>query len=564
MTRDNLASLARETLASRRDLWEETTRSFPVPGGVITVADASGVLAEVAFGHADPARRTPMNPSLLFEIGSISKLFTSLVVNRLVDEGRLRLDETLSDVVPWVSLGDTSASVSVAELLNHTSGLCVGADTLADDAAEIFNSKRCVRASGPARFHYSNLGYLVLGEMVRARSGRRLSDLVAQEWLAPLGMIHARSDVTYADRAAMAVGSWPTRPDRPWAPGDELSPAAFFETDSASGNVAARGSDMAALMAALIGASRDQPVRNERGEALLSAETFRRITSSLAPSGEPTYAVPGVDEVQESRYGMGINVERIGGHLCVSHGGGMVGYSTFMLVDCDAGVGVSVLTNANGDSLASHIVARVLHTDLRRRLEGRRPAQVTLSALVTDLSEERAGVFTSANGAPLEVRRGVNGATVSVAGDEHDLFLLATGRHVTPHPSLRRFHLDWRDGAEGVGWVYGDEFFRRDEVVVASDEPSPEALALAGHYRSYSPWFPEFRIVARGRHLVLAAPGGVEAPSEEVSLVGLSEDEYRLGEDPWLPERLRVHARRGGEVVSVERDGCVYSRVFSA
>jgi D-alanyl-D-alanine carboxypeptidase len=556
VTTGELADLARGVLARRRDLFDEATRLFPLPGGVVTVADSSGVVGEVAFGAADPEGREPMDATRLFEIGSISKLFTALAVNQLVDEGRLGLDETIGDVLAWVSLGETSGTVSVTELLSHTSGLCVGADTLADDAGEIVNSRVCERASGPARFHYSNLGYLVLGEMVRARAGR-LSEIVAQQWLAPLGMTHALAEVSYAHRSSFAVGSWPERPDQPWAPGDPVSRAPFFEVDSASGNVAARGSDMAALMSALLRASRGEAVRDDDGRVVLSAETYARITSPLAPTGEPTYCALGVAPVEESRYAMGINVERVGGHRCVSHGGGMVGYSTFMLVDTDAGFGVSVLTNANGDTLASHMLARVIHADLVDALEGRSPGAMSLGhgAIAT----HQTGVFTSPS-ASLEVRATTHGARVLFEGDEADLVLLAHGRYVTTLAPLRRFHLDWNQGDES--WTWGEATFSRAGAPSPAT-PTPEAHELTGHYRSFSPWFPEFRIIARGARLLLAAPGGVEAPSDEVALVALSDDEYRLGEDPWLPERLRVVARRGGEVVSVERDGCVYSRVFS-
>ena len=557
MSRERLARAARESLDARASLLEQATRNFPLPGGVITIADSSGPVAESVFGYADPWRRSPMDSARRFEIGSISKLFTSLVVNALVDDGRLGLDETLSEVVPWVHLGETSGLASVAQLLNHTSGLCVGADTLADDASEILHSRDCLNSpSVPARFHYSNLGYLVLGEMVRARSGRRLCDLVAEQWLAPLGMEHALSQVSQDDRTSLAVGSWPLRPDQPWAPGDPLDAAAFFEIDSASGNVAARGSDMAALMAALLRASGHESL--DDAPPVISADTFSRITSSLAPSGEPTYTVEGVDAVHDSRYGMGLNVERVGGHLCVSHGGGVVGYSTFMLVDCDAGVGVSVLTNANGDTLASHILARIVHADITSHLEGRDIVEsISLESRVTQLSEARTGEFFSTSGERIEVRGGPDGVRVLGAG-EGDLFALANGRHVTTNRALRRFHFEWSD-AEG-GWTYGDQVF------VAPRALSPSRLSaseLCGHYRSFSPWFPEFRVLERGGRVLLVAPGGVEAPSEEVVLVALGNDEHRIGEDPWLPERLRVHGRRDGEVVSVERDGCVYSRVFS-
>jgi hypothetical protein len=181
-----------------------------------------------------------------------------------------------------------------------------------------------------------------------------------------------------------------------------LAPAQFFETDSASGNVAATIGDMVRLMMALIGASNGQPLLDSRGEPTISRAMFERITSTKAPTGEPVYTVSGTGTVEESRYAMGINVERIGDHFCVSHGGGMVGYSTFMLVDCSAGVGVTVLTNANGDTLASHLLARVALHEVTERLEGRMPKVATrwnrrtlARSPASSDDDEGVGTFTS-------------------------------------------------------------------------------------------------------------------------------------------------------------------------
>jgi D-alanyl-D-alanine carboxypeptidase len=70
-------------------------------------------------------------------------------------------------------------------------------------------------------------------------------------------------------------------------------------------------------------------------------------------------------------------------------------------------------------------------------------------------------------------------------------------------------------------------------------------------------------VYERAGRLWLAAPGGVESPGEEVELVELSASEYRLGADPWLPERLMIGPIRDGEVVGVVRDGCHYSKSFT-
>ncbi|MHB1209002.1 MAG: serine hydrolase domain-containing protein, partial [Acidimicrobiales bacterium] len=315
-------NVAASSLASLAYLFDEATTYFPMPGGVVSVIGRDGVLAEASFGYADLERRVPMSPAWRFEIGSISKFFTALAVNQLVDEGRLRLDETVAEVLPWLEMSEANCAASVARLLNHTSGMSVGADTLPDDAGEIWNSRACVSSSSASpHFHYSNLGYLVLGEMVRARSGRRLAEFVQEQWLGPLAMNEALAQVTQADRTSLATGYWPARPDHPWAPGDALSPSAFFEIDSASGNIAATSADMAALVRALLRASGDEPTTVDGAASKLSRALFERMTSGLAPTGEPTYVLEGMRAVQESRYAMGINVERVEGHLCVSHGG---------------------------------------------------------------------------------------------------------------------------------------------------------------------------------------------------------------------------------------------------
>jgi hypothetical protein len=84
--------------------------------------------------------------------------------------------------------------------------------------------------------------------------------------------------------------------------------------------------------------------------------------------------------------------------------------------------------------------------------------------------------------------------------------------------------------------------------------------AAVGRYRSYSPWFPTFRIVQRGPQLFLIASGGVEAPAEDVELVQLEPGVFRLGRDAALPERLTLGPIVDGKAVTVLRDGCRYSR----
>jgi hypothetical protein len=113
-------------------------------------------------------------------------------------------------------------------------------------------------------------------------------------------------------------------------------------------------------------------------------------------------------------------------------------------------------------------------------------------------------------------------------------------------------------------WCWGPYVLAPDHMPPNLMPPlDSRLLALVGHYRSWSPWFPGFRIVARRGGLVLIAPGGVEAPGDDEHLVELAPGLFRIGADPWLPERLVVGPVVDGHAVTVERDGCVYSRHFT-
>ena len=554
MTRPSREGAAR-ALARVAPLAVSTTRHFPLAGGVLALADRDGLVDAFAFGQADVEHGVPMSAARLFEIGSISKLFTSLVIDRLVAQGRLAYEDAVGPLLAWAGLSPSMARARVVELLTHTAGLPLGSDSLADDAGELWASRETVAADvEPPRFHYSNLGYLVLGEVARTLTGRRLPELVADWLLGPLGMETAVAEIAWGDRGALATGYGPARPDRPWVPGDSIAPVTYFETDSAAGNVAASAADMARLVAALLRAAAD-----ESGGAI-SPATFARLTTTLAPAGEPTHTPAGTLPVTESRYGLGLNVERIGGNLCVTHGGGMVGYSTFLLVDLGLGLGVVVLTSANGDTLASHLLARAAHAQLVAEATGVVAPLADLDPAVRG-AFAGAGAFVSDVGEALEVVAGDEGARVRYRGREGALYATPTGRFVTDHPDLRPFHLDHR--AEGR-WTHGPTTFSPDEAPPPPATGAAVRSSLAGHYRSYSPWYPEFRVVARAGRLYLTAPGGVEAPDEECALVEVAPGTYRVGEEPWRPERLVAGPVRDGEVVAVVRDGLCYSRVFSA
>lgn len=530
---------------------------WAVPGCAVVAVDRDGVVFSHRFGFADLVAGAPVDPQHRFEIGSISKVFTSMVILRLARLELIRLADPVGTVLDWLPEPLRGADITIERLLNHTAGLVAGVDALPDELGQAAAFSGDVSSAEPGTFfHYSNLGFILLGLVVRQVSGRPLPDLVRDEILRPLGMTDTIARVTHDDYPSLARGYQPLRDDRPWIPGDPLVQAPWLEVAGADGNIAATASDMARFARMLLGRGTVDDT------TLLDTHDFDIMVSSTAPEGEDIPALPGVPASDASRYGLGINTERSGGRMVLSHGGGMVGYASFLLADLDDGMAVCVLTNANGDSPVAEAIARSVAAELRR------PGTVPLDGLdphwwSANDTREMIGEFTGPGGQ--RVRVGVEERdgdrvrlAVEHAGERAALIRTWNRGPVARTPSLDMFTLVFGDG----GWTWGPKVFGRSET--ATTDSSVGALApYCGHYRSYSPWFTNFRVVARTGGLVLIAPGGVEAPAGEAELVAVGGSTFRIGADPRLPERLTFGPVAGGVAAWADRDGCRYSRAFT-
>lgn len=553
---------------SIRAVIEAVAEKWAVPGGAVVVVDRRGEVFSHRFGHADVAEDIPVAPHHRFEIGSISKVFTSIVVLRLCRLGLVQLDEPVCSSLDWLPEPLRADDITIRRLLNHTAGIVASVDALPDEIAQVASFTGEVSPAPPGTFfHYSNLGYILLGLVVRQVSGRRLVELVRELVLEPLGMTSTIACVTHADYPSMARGYQPLHDDRPWAPGGALAGAPWLEVAGADGNVAATVSDLGRFARMLLG-------RGTLDDALvLEGADFSTMTTSTAPDGEDVLALPGVPPTDTSRYGLGINVERADGRTVLSHGGGMVGYASFLWADLDEGVAVCVVTNANGDSPVAEAIARCVAAERRvpgtvhpEALDPRWwPASLLEhEGLVGRFTDDTKGLASQAGPSEIEVRiedRDGDRIALSVECDGERAPLMRTwsGRAVTSNGSLSRFALAFDTGS----WRWGPLEFTRTGGPVPFTAPVEGSESFCGHYRSYTPWFTNFRVVLRHGRLFLVAPGGVEAPADEIELVHLSGSTFRIGADPRLPERVTFGPRAGAVVPWADRDGCRYSRAFT-
>ncbi|MHB8837834.1 MAG: serine hydrolase [Gemmatimonadaceae bacterium] len=165
------------------------------PGAAVLVAMDGRVLVSKGYGLADLEARTPVTPHSNFRLASVTKQFTAMATMLLVQDGKLRLDETLTDIFP--DFPAYGRRITVRHLLTHTSGLLSYEDFVPDSQATQVLDADVLRQMTVldstyfppgTRFRYSNTGYAMLAMIVEKRSGRRFADFLKARIFDRVGM----------------------------------------------------------------------------------------------------------------------------------------------------------------------------------------------------------------------------------------------------------------------------------------------------------------------------------------------------------------------------------------
>lgn len=176
--------------------------------GLAVVAVKGSDVGFKNWGYANIKDKTPMTEDTSVHIGSCSKAFTALAVLLLQEEGKLSIDDSVSDYIPWwhVTYQGQDADIKIWHLLNHCSGI-PNAATMAKypirtdaDEEEIAHIAEELELKYPPgeTFEYCNLGYCILAYLVETISGISFDEYVVKEIMQPIGMTHSGYDLPVA------------------------------------------------------------------------------------------------------------------------------------------------------------------------------------------------------------------------------------------------------------------------------------------------------------------------------------------------------------------------------
>jgi len=316
---------------------------YDVPGAAVAVL-AGGEVVDDAAGILHKGTGVEATPDSVFQIGSITKLWTSTLVMQLVDEGRVDLDVPLRTYLPDFRIADEDAAAQITTrmLLSHTAGFegDIFTDTgVGDDCVEKFLGvlHEVPQLVPPGeQFSYNNAGYCVLGRLVEVLREKTYDDCLREHLFAPLGLTHAAASPYEAITFRAAMGHVELEP------GTGMQPAPVWAMARSN---APAGSMLAMRPRDLL----------KFAEMHLSDGKAADGTQVLAPGTAARMHARQVDlpylGVMGDSWGLGFERFDTPTGALIGHDGSTIGQNAYLRMVPEAGVAVALLTNG-GDNMA--------------------------------------------------------------------------------------------------------------------------------------------------------------------------------------------------------------------
>ena len=311
------------------------------PGIGIVVATLEKGKSPRIFSAGGSGSARPLDGNTVFEIGSITKTFTSALLADMVERGEVKLDDPVSKFLPatvhvpsrggkQITLLDLATQSSgLPRLPNNMSPANVlnpYADYSVQQMYDFLSHYELTRDIG-SQFEYSNLGVGLLGHALALRAGKTYEALVTERVLEPLGMHDTRITLTPEMQEHLAIGH---------AANGTVQPTWDLPTLAGAGALRSTASDMAKFLAANLDS------------------TTGRVARALAVAHVPQRGA-GTDQMKIGLVWLTLNQF---GAPVVWHNGGTGGYHSFIGFDPATGRGVVVLANisTNIDDIGLHMV----------------------------------------------------------------------------------------------------------------------------------------------------------------------------------------------------------------
>jgi CubicO group peptidase (beta-lactamase class C family) len=338
-------------------LVERTLKTFDVPGIAVAIVKDDKIVYEKGYGVRSVNTNKKVDENTLFGIASNSKAFTSAAIGMLADEGKLKLDDKVTDYIPEFKMFDPYVTVefTIRDLLTHRSGLGLGAGDLMDwpdstdfTIADVIHNLRYLKpvSSFRSKYDYDNQMYKVAGELIKRVSGMSWEDFVQTRIMNPLQMDDsAPSYKRLKDYSDVADAHDPVD--------GKVIVVPRFQTTTAN-SAAGIYSSVADLSKWVIMQMNNGKYGN--GQRLFSAAIHQEMWSpqTIVPAGPYSPY-----NTHFAAYGLGWFLSDVKGYKEVNHTGGIDGMVTKVTMIPELKLAIIVLTNQQSGAAFNAITNQI-------------------------------------------------------------------------------------------------------------------------------------------------------------------------------------------------------------
>jgi CubicO group peptidase (beta-lactamase class C family) len=321
------------------------------PTGSVTIGVVSGnqLVWNKSYGNADMEKKLPADKDTIYRIGSITKMFTALMLEQLVDAGKVHLSDPVEKYFPEVKTVEgrfaDAPPITLVQLAKHTSGLDrEPADMDKYVQGPVSEWEKTLIAALPhtsyavepgTQFSYSNIGYAILGATLARAAGEPYTDYLPKHIFTPLGMSHTA--LVFSPEMLPHLSK-----------GYEVGPAGKLNADeSQREHQNGRGYKVpnGAIYTTVVDLGRFASfLMGEGPDTVLKAAVLEKTLAQSAAQAD--FALSG-------GYTLGGQITRRDNYVALGHGGGVAGYQAGLQINRDAKVAVIVLANAIGETVAT-------------------------------------------------------------------------------------------------------------------------------------------------------------------------------------------------------------------
>ena len=331
------AFLSVQVRSGAANMLRNYVRQLQGTGVSVAVSRGSSLEWSDGFGMADIAHKVPATAQTVYQIGSITKTFTAALVMQLVQQGKLKLSDHIGRFVDGLPYGN---EVTIAELLNHTSGIpdyvnsskpiwgdkcpapsgsVAGCPELSPAQVLKWLAARPLQFVPGTQWSYSNSNYYLLGLVLERVTGQPYAAYLEDRILRPLGLSHTGVCPNDMHATSYALG---------YAPAPVVLRA--FGTHPFASEAFSAG-ELCSTVGDLVKWSNDLA-----SGRVVSARIYHEMVS-------PTRLPDG----QTAPYGYGISLGAFDGQPFVGHTGGTMGFTSFLFHFSNLGINISVCFNVD-------------------------------------------------------------------------------------------------------------------------------------------------------------------------------------------------------------------------